>query len=71
MAGLDRASELEPGHGQLDLRGYVTPIAVGASLDLEARINNAMAGYATAWAEYDRRLRELGYGAGLGLTLRW
>jgi hypothetical protein len=71
---LDRAGEFQPGHGNLELYGYVTPDAAGGGLDYAHRITGGLSAFAKGWGGMARDPFghwEPDYGALGGLRWRW
>ena len=47
--GLEQAGKYKPGHGHLNLYGYLKPDAAGGALDYAHRINESMSAFAQGW----------------------
>ena len=69
-----RAGELEPGHGKIDLFGYLQPDRMGGAVDYSHRIAKTLSAFGQGWAgmardPFDRWQAD--YGALGGLRLSW
>jgi hypothetical protein len=71
---LDRAASLAPGHGRVDLLGFVEPGRLGGRVDYAHRLTPALSAFAQGWAGAERDAMDrwhTGYGAMGGLRLVW
>ena len=69
-----RAGELEPGHGKIDLFGYLQPDRMGGALDYSHRITKSLSAFGQGWAgvardPFDRWQAD--YGALGGVRFQW
>lgn len=76
-AGLARAEALAPGHGQVDLLGYLrgslTAGEAGGAVEAAARISEGWSAFGRGYAgwEWDDAGRRSAFGAVGGLRWRW
>lgn len=71
---LRRAGALAPGHGKIDLFGYLQPDRLGGALDYSHRITESLSAFGQGWAglardPFDRWQAD--YGALGGVRLQW
>ncbi len=69
-----RAGELQPGHGRIDLFGYLQPDRMGGAVDYSHRITKSLSAFGQGWAgvardPFDRWQTD--YGALGGMRLQW
>jgi hypothetical protein len=69
-----RAGELDPGHGKVDLFGYLQPDRVGGAVDYSHRITKSLSAFGQGWAglardPFDRWQAD--YGALGGVRFQW
>lgn len=69
-----RAGELEPGHGKIDLFGYLQPDRMGGAVDYSHRITKSLSAFGQGWAgvardPFDRWQTD--YGALGGMRFQW
>jgi hypothetical protein len=71
-AGLDRADALAVGRGHVDLFGFAGPDALGAGMDLSARVSSRVSAFGSAWGGWDvENGNRLTWGALGGLRTSW
>ncbi len=68
------AGEFEPGHGKIDLFGYLQPDRKGGAVDYSHRITKSLSAFAQGWAgvasdPFDRWKAD--YGALGGVRFQW
>ena len=69
-----RAGELKPGHGKIDLFGYLQPDRMGGAVDYSHRITSSLSAFGQGWAgvardPFDRWQTD--YGALGGVRFQW
>lgn len=69
-----RAGELAPGHGKIDLFGYLQPDRMGGAIDYSRRITTSLSAFGQGWAgmardPFDRWQAD--YGALGGMRFQW
>lgn len=68
--GLDTADSLKPGHGRLNLWVGALPEGAQGGVNMEARINKILSGYAAAEASWTK-YKSWDWQASTGLRLKW
>ena len=71
---LRRAGEVKPGHGKVDLFGYLQPDRMGGAVDYSHRITESLSAFGQGWAgvardPFDRWQTD--YGALGGVRFQW
>lgn len=69
--GLDAAGKLEPGHGSLDLFGYLDREGAGGALEYKHHILEGMSAFARGFVEKRFDGTPIDYGALAGLRWRF
>lgn len=69
-----RADELKPGHGKIDLFGYLHPSRMGGAVDYTQRLTPALSAFGQGWAGLAKNpwgAWQRDYGALGGIRFQW
>jgi hypothetical protein len=69
-----RAGEFKPGHGKIDLFGYLQPDRMGGAVDYSHRITESLSAFGQGWAGVARDSLDrwqTDYGALGGVRFQW